>query len=85
MQKWEYQFFSVRYGEESGWQISIDGELYKLREGLNYLGKKGWELVGLQHTDLKTGGYSQGWYQPTYFYVFKRPLTDPGPTSDAGG
>lgn len=60
-------------GEGEGhWTLQFDKE-FRLADGLNHMGELGYELVGIQATDLQSGG-SGGWYKPTYFYIFKKPI-----------
>jgi hypothetical protein len=72
---WEYKIAAVDYDKKvERWCVRIDKQQYPLSEGLQHLGQQGWELVAIQARDLKTyGGRTVGWYQPTYYYIFKRP------------
>ena len=60
------------------WILEIDGEENPREEGLEKLGAKGWELVGvqvLQTMDWLTQGNSQASHSafPKSLYIFKRP------------
>jgi hypothetical protein len=72
---WEYKVAPVDYDKKKErWCMRTDKQECSLSEGLSHLGQQCWELVAIQARDLKTyGGYTVGWYQPTYYYIFKRP------------
>lgn len=67
--QWEYKTCHSRQFEGFwGWLIEVDGVQYTLDDGLNELGRQGWDLVGFKQVSQKTdiqGNYS-------YLYVFKR-------------
>jgi len=56
---------------EGDWILVLDKE-FSLSDGLTYMGNLGFELVGIQANNLKTGDINT-WYQPDYSYIFKRP------------
>ena len=81
IQKWKYYVGTSHFkitkeggllGHKEGyWVLTLDEE-FTLQDGLQHMGDLNYELVGIQAANLKTGG--SGWYQPSYFYIFKRPL-----------
>lgn len=61
-------------GREGYWALSIDKE-FSLSDGLNHMGDLGYELVGIQMTDMLSGGGEvSSWYTPGCFYIFKKPV-----------
>jgi len=64
-------------GQEEGYLILALDKEFTLADGLNHMGELGYELVGIQATDMRNGGDVMGWYKPSYFYIFKKPLESP--------
>ena len=61
-------------GQREGyWSLQLDKE-YTLADGLDYMGELGYELVGIQATNMRNGGEVSTWYKPDYFYIFKKPF-----------
>ena len=59
--------------KEGRWTLNV-GEVMGLSRGLDYMGEQGYELVGIQLTNLESRGEgSGGYYQPNSMYIFKRP------------
>jgi len=57
---------------EGVWRMDLDKQ-FTLHEGLNYMGEKGYELVGIQLVQESYRGS-----KPCYFYIFKKPLPEKG-------
>ena len=61
-------------GQREGyWTLQLDKE-FSLSDGLTHMGELGYELVGIQLTDMRNGGEVMGWYFPCSFYIFKKPI-----------
>lgn len=61
-------------GQRDGyWALQLDKE-FGLADGLNHMGELGYELVGIQATDMRNGGEVMAWYYPRCFYIFKTPI-----------
>jgi len=64
--KWEYaghyawfhvtQKHGLEWEDEGVWLIRIGDKFYRLVEGVNWLGRNGWELVGLHQINRFYGG-----------------------------
>ncbi|XGV99876.1 MAG: hypothetical protein ACAF41_13210 [Leptolyngbya sp. BL-A-14] len=80
--KWQYleAYSSVKVAGKSsisGYRIlTLNGQEYKLAEGLNFLGQRGWELVAVHAIDEAHGGEFSRIRTLTYLYIFKRPLVE---------
>jgi hypothetical protein len=80
--KWQYleAYSSVKVDgklSKNGYRIlTLNGQEYKLSEGLNFLGQRGWELVAVHSIDEAHGGELSRIRTLTYLYIFKRPLTE---------
>jgi len=82
--KWEYaghyawfhvtQKHGLEWEDEGVWLIRIGDKSYRLVEGVNWLGRNGWELVGLHQINRFYGGEFLHYQTLEYFYIFKRPL-----------
>ena len=83
-QKWQYRVCACQFkitkaggifhADEGYWTLTLDSEL-SLVNGLQQMGDEGYELAGIQVTNLRdSGGANKPWYAPSYFYVFKKPL-----------
>ena len=77
MQQWEYAWSKVSrekvekgLGGRKAWCIYTGGRRHRLVDGLDLLGKQGWELVA---THVSQTG-PNFWHYPDAMYVFKRPL-----------
>ena len=85
--KWTYQtatgwfkitkqpgIFGTGGKEEGYWTIQLDRE-YTLLDGLNTMGKKGYELAAIQPDQAFNAGQGNpGWIRPICLYIFKKPL-----------
>jgi hypothetical protein len=88
---WEYVvsycYFKVTkkggltHGDDGYWALNTDGKEYSLSQGLSLLGSAGYELVGIQPVEMRTGRYVRTTYIPTFFYIFKKPQTREGSTA----
>ncbi len=58
---------------EGFWMLKLDKE-FTLADGLNHMGDLGYELVGIQTTSTLAGGGSPHWFEPSFFYIFKKPI-----------
>ena len=80
--KWQYleAYSSVKVegklGKNGYRVLTLDGQEYKLAEGLNFLGQRGWELVAVHSIDEAHGGELSRIRTLTYLYIFKRSLTE---------
>ncbi len=85
MKNWKYYVASCAYRQtkkpgffsgdaEGGWVLHLDDGEYPLPDGLNRMGSQGYELVGIQPAQMRTGGQSPSWYNPETLYIFKQPL-----------
>ncbi|MBW4690684.1 MAG: hypothetical protein KME27_02835 [Lyngbya sp. HA4199-MV5] len=80
--KWQYleAYSSVKVEgklNKSGHRIlTLNGQEYKLSEGLNFLGQRGWELVAVHSLDEAHGGEFSRIRSLTYLYIFKRSLVE---------
>lgn len=78
--KWQYleAYSSVKVAEKPSKNsyrvLTVNGQDYKLGEGLNFLGQSGWELVAVHSIDEAHGGEQSRIRTLTYLYLFKRPL-----------
>lgn len=55
--------------------LDIDGTVYELLEGLNFLGQQGWELIFVHQLDEASGGTVGNIRDLNYLYIFKKPLS----------
>ncbi|MBW4471384.1 MAG: hypothetical protein KME45_13405 [Stenomitos rutilans HA7619-LM2] len=80
--KWQYleAYSSVKVEgkpSKNGHRIlTLNGQEYKLAEGLNFLGQRGWELVAVHSIDEAHGGEFSRIRTLTYLYIFKRSLAE---------
>ncbi len=93
IKKWKYYaaYCSFKYTKEPGflggkgegyWTLRLDKE-FNLADGLNHMGELGYELVGIQATDMRNGGEGSGWYNPSCFYIFKKPIETQGDSAQS--
>lgn len=54
--------------------LTVNGQDYKLRDGLDFLGQEEWELAAVHAIDEAHGGELSRIRTLTYLYIFKRPL-----------
>ena len=78
--KWQYleAYSSVKVEGKPGKNgyrvLTLNGQEYKLAEGLNFLGEHGWELTATHSIDEAHGGELSRIRTLTYLYIFKRPV-----------
>jgi hypothetical protein len=63
-------------GSEEGLWILELHKAFALHAGLNYMGERGYELVGIHKTWEEYGGEVPHSYRPSYLYIFKKPLAE---------
>ena len=80
--KWEYleAYSAVKVAGKlgkSGYRVlNLNGQEYKLAEGLNVLGQSGWELIAVHSIDEAHGGELSRIRTLTYLYIFKRSVEE---------
>ena len=78
---WEYNVILCTFekDKESGkdkefWSLLIDDKHYYITNGLNLMGRYGWELIAQHPLGVPSGGKFTYWYYPNYWFIFKRPV-----------
>jgi len=80
--KWQYleAYSSVKIvgklGKHGYRVLTVNGQDYKLRDGLELLGQQEWELAAVHTVDEAHGGELSRIRALTYLYIFKRPLAE---------
>jgi hypothetical protein len=74
MQRYEYRSCPVELTDD-GLLIRVDGTAYALNEGLDRLGRLGFDLVTVQALPVN-GGVMSGPVTRMWLYLFKRPALE---------